>query len=224
MQLRCWHIGAGLLVLASSLACGCSAIPDRSATPGTPGAPVTPAAVKLTYRTTADRLNIAGAGTQLASYQQPTAGPLPGFSTTTLIITSPHPAGVPGYAQATVVIKPEQPATTSASAIWPWQKATAAESPSAPGTAAPREVWVLDIPQWQVDAVVTKLRNGNFFQRSKILGADAFLAAEVGPQKIAKDCKSMPELDALILRSRVEGRLVSSGTRLPTPPASLGLQ
>jgi hypothetical protein len=202
----CWHLGAGFLVLASHVVCGCSAIPKSSATSA---APVTPTAVRLAYRTASDRLNVAGAGIQLASDQHPASGPLPGFSTATLIITSPHPGGIPGYALATLVIKPEQAEPNSALALWPWAKSSVTGSKGPPDVAAPREVWVLDIPQWQVDAVVAKLQNANFFQRSRVLDADVFLAAEVGPQKNAKNCKSLPELDAVILRSRAEGRFVS---------------
>ena len=78
----------------------------------------------------------------------------------------------------------------------------------------------MDIPQWQVDAVVAKLQSSNFFQRTKILGPDVFLAAEVGPKKHGKDCKALPELDAMILKSRLEGRLVAGGglTQFAPPP------
>jgi hypothetical protein len=78
----------------------------------------------------------------------------------------------------------------------------------------------MDIPQWQVDAILAKLEASNFFQRSKVWSAEVFLAAEVGPKKNGKDVKALPELDALILKSRLDGRLVAGGglTQFAPPP------
>lgn len=159
-------------------------------------------AIKLTYRTPSDRLNVGG--TQLAAFRAGGQPPLAACSTTTLALVSPHPRGRAGFAEATIVTRPD-----------------------VAGQAGMSEVWVLDVPQWQAEAIVAKLRAAAFFERSKALGSEIFLAAEVGPEKISKNFRAVPELDALILRSRTEGRLVFStlstvgaGPGTPTPPTA----
>jgi hypothetical protein len=69
-----------------------------------------------------------------------------------------------------------------------------------------RQAWTVDVPAWQVQNVVNKLEEQNFFRRSKILNAESFLGVQVGKRKFAKDYRKMPELDAIILRACRQGQ------------------
>jgi len=210
---RCFQLGMWLLWTLGFSALGCATLSGPAST----SRPVSQSDTRLAYRTTSDRLNLAGYRPITATHPDSTNELLPSLTRATLIISSPHPAGMAGLAQAIVEFTPEQGSAVEPSAAWPSQPIAIAASSRAEGVPVPpREVWVIDVPQWQVDAIVAKLERANFFKRSKILGADAFLAAEVGPRKIAKDCKSMPELDGLILRVRIEGHRVSSGPAVPS--------
>jgi hypothetical protein len=193
---------ACLIFMLGSVPVGCASVPSvqpaaqpvsavvpaSAAMPPAPAplAVAAPAVVKLTYRTACDRLNLAGGGS------------LPSCHTATLVIASPHPRGLPGMAEATLVLRPDGAATPAAPSWWQWMTGANLAAPPVPSEASK-----LDVPQWQVEAIVGKLRAANFFQRSRVLTADAFLAAEVGPEKLAKDCRPVPELDALVLRARL---------------------
>lgn len=203
-----------LLLAASGVLFGCQAAP--TAPPLVVAPPPAKSAVKLTYRTSADRLIVAPGTTQLASYDPAAVQSLPGGTTLTLNIASPHPRGIPGLALATITVKADVAKPATAPAVWQWISGKPADEPAATG---PMEVWAMDIPEWQVDAIVAKLQTARFFQRSQVLSPEVFLAAEVGQKKSGKDYKAMPELDALILRSRQQGRLIAGGGLTQYPPS-----
>jgi hypothetical protein len=166
--------------------------------------------VSITYRTESDRVNLAAAGysgpTQMVSFEQPSPGLLPNVTTTTLNIQRPHPDGIPGYARARVVVRANGAEESKGGSIWGRLVGGSDDQRAASDNAQIIEAWLLDIPAWQVNGIVKKLQKQNFFRRAKVLGAETFLAVKADGAEFGKEYRSLPELDALILRVRREGR------------------
>jgi len=187
--------------------------------------------VKLTYRTDSDRLNLLVAleppAGQLVSYQQPRS-PVPDFTESTLHLTYPHPGGRAGYALATVVFEAQPSGDSSDSGVSAiWKKITGSSDEAAPGANGDpgfREVWTTDVPRWQLDRVVAKLRESGYFRRTKTLNAKVSLATEIDGARFGKDFTELPELDAIIVRIRSQGRPVVATRGLdgmPSPRAEI---
>lgn len=198
------------LLLGLAVGGGCSSHSWRTAAnDSSAGATIRP--VRIVYRTPSDRLNIAAAGQlgpqiALASTAAPTSLLMPNVTTSTLVIKYPHPHGQVGMAQANVVIRPmsssgdDKPGFVERLTSWSTKSERATPKPTY------SEVWSLDLPVWQVNAVVDKLRKESFFRRSKILNSEAYLGVDLDGKGFGKDYHAVPELDALILRVRREGR------------------
>jgi hypothetical protein len=75
----------------------------------------------------------------------------------------------------------------------------------------PREVWVMDVPAWQVDRIVKQLRERRFFRRQRELNTDAELATEIDGVRFRKPTSAVAELDSFAERIRYEGRLLNRG-------------
>jgi len=198
------------LLLALAVGGGCSSNSWWTAANDFPaGETIRP--VRIVYRTPSDRLNIAAAGQPgpqiaWASTGAPTSLLMPNLTTSTLEIKYPHPRGLSGMAQANVVIRrtstsaDDKPGFFARLTSWTRKSEQTAPQPTY------SEVWSLDLPAWQVKAVVDKLRKDNFFQGSKVLNSAAYLGVDLNGKKFGKDYRAVPELDALILRVRREGR------------------
>jgi hypothetical protein len=218
-----------LVLLAVFLGAGCSLMPKLMHTaqvePVSKSAPLAPSpegTIKLSYRTESSRLNLAANsnGIQPVSFQQQSQSPVPDFTTTTLEIRYPHPAGIPDYAAVTVLFEAqlEEPKKAiSASSVWNTIRGTTSETDTAQPTQAFREVWATDLPRWQLDSLIAKLRKENFFMRAKVMNTNSFLATEIDGDRFGKSYKQVSELDAMILRIRNEGRLLNPGSSLPDP-------
>ncbi|MBI1903653.1 MAG: hypothetical protein HYS13_21330 [Planctomycetia bacterium] len=198
-----------LVVLAAAMT-GCASLPGTEPSAQATSAPA-PESFRLFYRTKSDRLNLASgaAGSvQPASFQQP-AGGLPSVTTSTLQLRYPHPAGMPDLAEATLVVMPgtsESESSWSLSSLLP-----ASLRPDSGGTQSgrePVEVWTADVPKWQLDAIVAKLKAEGFFRRATVLGPEVYVGTEQNGVKFGKDYRKIEELDALVLRTRGQGRLV----------------
>jgi len=176
--------------------------------------------VSIAYRIESDRVNLAAAGdsgpSQMVSFQQPSAGLLPSVTTTTLQIQHPHPDGIPGYARARVVVRAGAAEESKGGSIWGRIIGRSDEKDAGSQNAQIVEAWLLDIPAWQVDGIMKKLQKQNFFRRAKVLDPDAFLTVRADGAGFGKKYHSLPELDALILRARREGR---PAVRPPYGPA-----
>lgn len=208
----CW---AGFLCLGLA---GCSLLGRTDAEP----APTASRSVRLTYRSDTDRLNVRGGAVSNAFTGYQPGSLLPNCAIATLNVVSPHPDGKPGLALVTVVFHPagDSSAMASDSILKRLTGQSADEALKAQPGSGPHEVWVLDAPQWQVDAIASKIKSQGFFRRSKVLDAEIFLAAQIDNQAQAKNAKALSELDALVLRARMEGKLASGGG-LSIPAASL---
>jgi hypothetical protein len=203
-----WTV-VGLYLLAVAASTGCS-LPKTQGSMGTLATAKQFNEVSITYRTESDRVNLAAAGhsgpTQMVSFQQPSPGLLPNVTTTTLHIQHPHPDGIPGYARARVVVRANGAEASKGSSIWGRLTGGSDDQGAGSHNAQIIEAWLLDIPAWQVNGIMTKLQEENFFRRAKVLGADTFLAVKADGAGFGKKYRSLPELDALILRARHEGR------------------
>lgn len=190
------HRCAPIVLLGCLLAGGCR-LPQRAApTLAADGPPAVelcqaelPAAhpadaVKVTYATDADRLNVASGG-----------GALPSASRCLLWVESPHPAGRPGLARVTLAVAPQTPR-----AGW-WERRFG----KTPPPTAPSDVRVLDVPQQEVQSLIQTLDAERFFVRSKPLTTDAFVGVERNGERFAKDFRSLPQLDALVLKAHRQG-------------------
>jgi hypothetical protein len=200
---------AGLYILAVAVSAGCS-LPEKQGSVETLTTAEQFNEVSIVYRTESDRVNLAAAGysepAQFVSLQQPSPGLLPNVTTTTLQIRHPHPDGIPGYACARVIVQPNGAEESEGRSMWSRLFGSSDNQSEANHNAQIVEAWLLDIPAWQVNGIMTKLQQQNFFRRAKVLDAEAFLAVKADGAGFAKNYRSVPELDALILRVRREGR------------------
>ena len=84
-----------------------------------------------------------------------------------------------------------------------------------------QETWILDIPEWQFQSVLTKLNASGSYRRSKTVNATAFLATEIDNERFAKAYRDVPELDTLILHIRCAGIRLDGDPGRPAPPHHL---
>ena len=188
---------------ASLLSSGCSIENPFTLAGSTDAAPTVPA-VNIAYTTASDRLNVlAGTPTvnQFASTGQPMSSMLPNVTESTLEVNYPHPQDRTGLAQ--VILHVGIKGTTDSSA----------------GT------WLLDIPAWQVEGIMKRLRDENFFRRAKALGSEVEMSVTQDGQNFSKRFRAVPELDALVLRTFREGTPLHSNQNAsnqghPTRPAT----
>ncbi len=192
-----------ILLLASTLLCGCGLMPKPGPTAqagggAVGGREVNSGGVRLTYRTSSDRLNLAGGGVAPA---------LPAATESVLQVDYPHPAGKPGVARVLLHVRPEaEPAG--------WFGAFTGNQPAPPESL---EVRVYEVPADEVQRIVAKLRSERFFQRYGTLNTEAFVGVETAEDRVAKEYRSVPELDALALRARSQGYVLGAG------PSAAGL-
>jgi len=163
--------------------------------------------VSLVYRTESDRLNVgSGLAAETVAYQSPAGMVLPGVTVSTLKILHPHPYGVPGHALAKLTFRPTGDQGALASGWNPFAGRTGSElEPPGPGQQG-FETWALDVPLWQVENIVAKLKADNYFSRSKSLQSSAFLGVKLDDVGFGKNYAAVPELDAMLLRVRMQGR------------------
>lgn len=215
------------VVLVAFLAAGgCSTVKQREpASQPVAGASNT---VRLVYRTESGRLNALAVAAQppiqYVGYSPPRANPVPDFTLATLEIKHPHPAGGEDWALVTVVFESSGDRAAAADLSSVWNKIAGLPSDAQPDGVNGkrfREVWTTDIPRWQLEGVIAKLRQENFYKRVKVFDAHALVATEIAGDRFAKDFKEIPELDTLILRIRGQGQLVGrTGPAAGTAPPS----
>lgn len=161
--------------------------------------------VAILYRTESDRLNLAGggaSGVQQASYQGQPQSLLPPVSTSTLKIVYPHPEGRSDYARAYVAFSRVGEDADNEPSLWTKLTGFGAKPDQTP---QPFEVWALDVPKYQIDGIITKLQEANFFRRSKVLNSETYLGVSMDGKGFGKDYRNVGELDALLVRVRQQG-------------------
>ena len=122
--------------------------------------------ISLSYRTDSDRLNLSGGllsgRIQAAAYQPGGITPIPPVTTSKLRVYYPHPQGIPATALAVVSFEAQTAGETNG-ALAMWKKLTGGQNEPA-GPIAPQEVWSMDFPKAELDAILAKLRRQNFFE------------------------------------------------------------
>ena len=172
--------------------------------------------VTITYRTDTDRLNVASTaqfGVQPASLQSGSSSWLPSCCIGTVVIRYPHPGGQPGSALVTVALHPTGDADGTVSrSVWTKIRGLyTAESKDDSAHIKPVEVWTMELPKWQLDNILAGLHRSQFFRKSvSVLNPNVFLAVHKDDIAVGKNCKSIPELDSMVLRIRSQGRRVSA--------------
>jgi hypothetical protein len=148
--------------------------------------------VKLTYQTSSDRLNVASG-----------AATLPAATQSILQVDLPHPAGKPDMARVVLFVQPKTKEPSWLDKL----RGAESEQPDA------LETRVFEVPAREVQSIVAELQDERFFERSKPLATDAFVGVEVEGDRFAKDFRSLPELDALVLRAHHQGYALQGPTR-----------
>ena len=179
---------------------GCVTTTPSAALSATSSVETTTTPTKLMYRTSADRLNLASASASSLADMENVGREmlLPSLTECTLLI-DPHPNGNLQLVRAQLKFFAMGGAKSTDNFVRQITGVTEESSAHA------IEVWTLDIPAWQLDAIVKKLRGDNFFRRSRVLNLETTLGIRVDGHSFAKEYKAVPELDALIFRIRQHG-------------------
>jgi hypothetical protein len=204
----------GIALLAAAVA-GCAAIKGGKPRLDSAGGMFDKA--QVSYRVEAARINQAspsrGVEGQLVSYQSPVVGRLPAGAMADVQIEFPHPEKRDGYAQVTVRVEAPH-GQESAQGKW-WTKVIR-WSPLKGRDATVVETWVLDIPQNELSGIINDLHNSGYFTSYAKTAAGAQIQTQLDGAKVAKAWRQVPQLDALVVRVRTQGRLLSN----PKGPAS----
>lgn len=185
---------SSLRLLASLALAGCWGC----SLPGMYKPAVNPArGVELTYRTGADRLTGTASAVRQVNFE-PASTPvdLPPGCTATLHVQNLLPEKKSGIARTLLVVQ------------------------HADGKS--REVFALDIPVAQLESLAAKLKEQNFFRKTKPEAGEVFLSARVDKVKVGKDFHAIPELDALVLQVRRQGERIVGGLAEANPLKASG--
>ncbi|MBS0210905.1 MAG: hypothetical protein JSS27_18330 [Planctomycetes bacterium] len=152
-------------------------------------------------------ISVAHVEGRAVSYEAQPTVPMAGAAKGRLTIAYPHPQARPGYARCRVTLT----SLPNASAV----KSSAVERIAGmlPDVAAKRreqqmfEVWTLDIPKADFDQAVAMLGESGYFRSGASKGHGVKVATTIDGVDSERAWRQVPELDALMLRVRTEGRL-----------------
>ena len=142
-----------------------------------------------------------------------------------LSIEYPHPAGRKGIALVEVIVG-RDPATMPAKKPEGWlegvRRATRDRMPGLTFGEGIESAWALNVPIAEVDQLIERLDAAGYFADGRRPVAGAELSARINGLSFSKPWNSVPELNALIVRVRHEGKLVSHREPLEStsPPQS----
>lgn len=216
--LHCCRPLVGLLALAAVMA-GCSAF--NRGQPRLDSSAGMFDKAEVSYRVDAARLNATPRPEgQLVSYQPDSAATLPAGTEAEVEIVFPHPEKREGYAQVTVrVFGNKNHSQTGRISQW-WKSGWKLSGFSA--SSAALEVWVLDVPQNDVAGIINGLHNTGYFTSYDKPADGVQIETVLDGAKVTKTWHQVPQLDALIVRVRTQGRLLSS-PRSETPHLFQGI-
>jgi hypothetical protein len=178
----------------------------------------------VTYKLDASRLGepmaLARIEGQLVSYEPQPSSPETGTSVAILKIIYPHPDGLAGFAQAEVTVQSKV------------SKALLKTAAKEPGLAAPKwkvaglkedeldyEIWRFDLPKIELDRGIGTLTASGFFSPGPSSDAGVEIDAQLDNVHRSKGWKQVAGLDAIMLRVRRSGQLVSY-RRAPSVPGA----
>lgn len=193
------------LSLLSSIAAGCSALPNRTQIDSASGLFDK---AKLTYR--AEFPSVQGTTVQVAA-ANPGAAQLTSYSPAgqpqasgncqgTLEIIYPHPGKREGYALVKVTMGSEAKAVSKPTGwrrLFPW--------PSADRNSG-QETYSMDIPRSELDHIVGKLQQTGYFEKGTSSQKAADLATQIDGANVRRSWDRIAELDALLARVYAAGR------------------
>jgi hypothetical protein len=168
---------------------------------------------EVSYRVEASRINrlqprASGVEGQLVSYQPPLDMRLPQNAFADVQIAFPHPDKREGYAQVTVRVVTPPGQEPAEGGNW-WSKSVFNFS-ALKRKDAVLETWVLDLPQNELSAIINDLHNSGYFTRYDKTAAGAQIQTQLDGAKVSKTWRQVPQLDALVVRVRTQGRLLSN--------------
>lgn len=165
---------------------------------------------ELSYRVETARVDPAAPRVegQLVSYQPDAGKPLPAGSVADVQIAFPHPQKREGYAQVTVRLF-DAPSAGDTGRLGQWWKSSLKWT-GLSGEGVPQETWVLDLPQNELAGIINDLHNSGFFTSYDKPTEGARIQTQLDGAKVNKTWRQVPQLDALIVRVRSQGRLLSS--------------
>ena len=168
----------------------------------------------LDYKLDASRLcepmALARIEGQLVSYDHQPTAPEAGTAVATLKVIYPHPDGLAGYAQAEVMIQSRlSKAMLKAAAKEPallgpkWKVAGLKEDE------VDYELWRFDLPKIELDRGIGTLTESGFFSIAPANDTGVEVEARLDNVHRRKGWKQVAGLDAIMLRVRKSGQLVS---------------
>lgn len=204
--LHCCRPLVGLLALAAAMA-GCSAF--NRGKPRLDSSAGMFDQAEVSYRVDAARLNaMSRPEGQLVSYQPDSAAKLPAGAEAEVEIVFPHPDKREGYAEVTVrVFGNKNNSEEGRFSQW-WKSGLKMSGFSASSVAL--EVWALDVPQNDVAGIINSLHNTGYFTSYDKPAEGVKIETVLDGAKVSKTWRQVPQLDALIVRVRTQGRLLSS--------------
>jgi len=170
-----------------------------------------PQSVAIRYRVDAQkqRLPVAVARIegQLVSYETHSATNETTDSLGVLEIIYPHPHGRSGYALARVNVGEEVHDDRLSGSKSGWLGLVGAGKDAK--DVAGHESWELDISKSEMDQLIARLRQSQFFGPTEYSSSGVKLTTRLDGEKTTKSWSQIPEYDALIQRVRHDGLLVS---------------
>lgn len=168
----------------------------------------------INYKLDASRLGepmaLARIEGQLVSYDPQPSAPEAGTAVATLKVIYPHPDGLAGFAQAEVTVQSKlSKAMLKAAAKEPalsgarWKVAGLKEDE------LDYEIWRFDLPKIELDRGIGSLTATGFFSTGPANDAGVEVDARMDNVHRAKGWKQVAGLDAIMLRVRRSGQLVS---------------
>ena len=118
-------------------------------------------------------------------------------------IVYPHPSGRSDLAQAVLTV---EVGTEEESGLTRLVSSITGSGDRAAADHRVVEVRTLEIPAWQFAALERRLEDEKFFRRSKALSSEVVISVVRTGSYFSKPFRSIPELDALLLRVNRDGR------------------
>lgn len=148
-------------------------------------------------------MSVARVEGRAVSYEAQPTVPQPGAAKGRLTITYPSPQSPPGYARCRVTLE-SLPNGARGGEMLP---AFLSENSAKRREQQMFEVWTLDIPKADLDRAVGKLGESGFFRKTSNAGRGVKISTTIDGAEFGRSWQQIPELDALMLRVRTEGKL-----------------
>ncbi len=157
---------------------------------------------------------------QTVGYSQPAPGP-----TQYLAIEYPHPAGHSGQALCEVIVARDAAADGEKKSdgwLSRMRRGTLDQLPGLTYAEGIESAWALDVPIDEIDQIIHRLDQQGYFSSTRRPPNGLELNARINGVPFSKTWPAVPELNALVLRVRKKGKLVSHREPLPAATSPAG--